>query len=148
MSILNLKTSIKVKIDADLFIFFTEKKLILRTPKVLRKVLLKLFRENYAIKISYSVTLKALVWKQVCWVQNSKCASCGMLTLYILFVKYYRYVEYKDWPQKRVRKKSMPFSISQSIVYIYSDFKTRNKFTTLQKVSKLHSKKYLLKKEL
>ena len=47
---------------------------------------------------------KALVWKQVCWVQNGKCSSLGILTLYMHLVKYYGYGECKNWPYKRVTK--------------------------------------------
>ena len=62
---LNSKASIKVKIDVyvSLFFFYTKNFLILidfRTPEVLRKVLLKLFLENYAIKVSYSAYFKVI----------------------------------------------------------------------------------------
>ena len=47
-----------------LFSFFTEKNFLIltkfRAPKVLRKVLLKLFLENYAIKVSYSAYFKSV----------------------------------------------------------------------------------------
>ena len=47
-----------------LFSFFTEKNFLIfvesRTPKVLRKVLLKLFLENYDIKVSYSAYFKGI----------------------------------------------------------------------------------------
>ena len=92
---LNLKAPTKVKIYLNVSIFFLYRKnfLILmefRTSKVVRKVLLELFLENYAIKVSY------FVWKQVCWVQNSICAFDGILGLHMLLVKYYGYGEYKD----------------------------------------------------
>ena len=62
---LKLKASIKVKIDVyvSLFLFYTKNFFILmefRTPEVLRKVLLKLFLENYAIKVSYSAYFKVI----------------------------------------------------------------------------------------
>ena len=55
---LNLKAPTKVKIYLNVSIFFLYRKnfLILmefRTSKVVRKVLLELFLENYAIKVSY-----------------------------------------------------------------------------------------------
>ena len=60
----NLKALLKVKIDVYLFSFFTEKNFLIlmefRTPKVLRKVFLKLFLENYAIKVSYCVYFKGI----------------------------------------------------------------------------------------
>ena len=48
----------------QLFPFFAEKNFLIpmefRTLKVLRKVLLELFHENYAIKVSYSAKVKGI----------------------------------------------------------------------------------------
>ena len=62
------------------------------------------FMKIMPLKFHIPQKSKALVWKQVCWVQNGKCASLGILTLYMLLVKYYGYGEYKNWPYKRVTK--------------------------------------------
>ena len=64
---------------------------------------------KFPVKFHIPHTLKVLAWKQACWMQNSKCASHGILTLYMLLVKCYGYVEYKDWPHKRITKKNMTF---------------------------------------
>ena len=62
------------------------------------------FMKIMPLKFHIPQKSKALVWKQVCWVQNGKCASLGILTLYMLLVKYYGYGECKNWPYKRVTK--------------------------------------------
>ena len=62
------------------------------------------FMKIMPLKFHIPQKSKALVWNQVCWVQNGKCASLGILTLYMLLVKYYGYGECKNWPYKRVTK--------------------------------------------
>ena len=100
---LNLKAPFKVKVDVYLSIFLFQEKSSL--------FLWNLGHPKCSEKSPGNVFLKimALMWKQVCWLQNSKCAFHGILALYMHLVKYYGYVEYKDWPHKRVTKKNMPF---------------------------------------
>ena len=116
-----MKASIKVKRDVYVFLFFVLQKKTsfflwnsghLKCTEKCSWSFQKSTPENYTIKgggikVSYSHILKALMWKQVCWVQNSKCASHGILTLCMLLVKYYGCVEYKDWPRIRVLQRKM-----------------------------------------
>ena len=83
-----------------LFSFFTEKTSLflwnLGHLKWSEKCSWNFFMKIMPLKFHISHNLKALVWKQVCWVQNSICAFDGILGLHMLLVKYYGYGEYKD----------------------------------------------------
>ena len=65
-----------------------------RSPKVLRKVVLELFLENYAFKVSHFAYVKGISVKAS--LLGVKIVNVLLIEYYMLLVKYYGYVEYKD----------------------------------------------------